>query len=112
MNHQWLIRLGSPAYLSFPGGCQASIDGIVGAGKARFLAFDPPSTSGHPIVDFFAGFESVCRDRGYFYLDQTRNKASRSLTRRSRPRYSKPSRADTASRSSTRWYAASARDRR
>jgi cysteine synthase len=68
-------RLGSPAYLSFPGGCQASIDGIVGAGKARFLAFDPPSTSGHPIVDFFAGFEAVCRDRGYFYLDQTRNKA-------------------------------------
>ena len=68
-------RLGSPAYLSFPGGCQASIDGIVGAGKARFLAFDPPSTSGHPIVDFFAGFEAACRDRGYFYLDQTRNKA-------------------------------------
>ncbi len=67
--------LGSPACLSYPGGCQASIDGIVGAGKARFLAFDAPSTSGHPIVDFFAAFEAVCRDCGYFYLDQTRNKA-------------------------------------
>lgn len=68
-------RLGSPAHLSFPGASQARIDGIVGAGKARLLAFDPPSTSGHPIVDFFAGFEAACRDRGYFYLDQTRNKA-------------------------------------
>ena len=68
-------RLGSPAYLSSPGGSQASLDGIVGAGKARFLDFHPPSTSGHPIVDFFAGFEAVCRRCGYFYLDQTRNKA-------------------------------------
>jgi cysteine synthase len=68
-------QLGSPAYLSFPGASQSAIDGIVGAGKARILSFDIPATSGHPIVDLFAGFGAACRDRGYFYLDQTRNKA-------------------------------------
>src|SRR5580658_3710338 len=67
-------RLGSPVYLSFPGASQAKIDGIVGVGKAQLLAFDAPTATGHPIVDFFAGFEAACQARGYFYLDQTRSK--------------------------------------
>jgi cysteine synthase len=72
----WAARLlGSPVYLSFPGASQATLDAIVGPGRARLLAFDAPTTTGHPMVDFFAGFEAACRQRGYLYLDQTRNKA-------------------------------------
>jgi cysteine synthase A len=68
-------RLGSPVHISFPGGSQARLDEIVGAGKARFLPVGPSSAGGHPLVEFFDGFEMACRELGYFYLDQTRNKA-------------------------------------
>jgi cysteine synthase len=68
-------KRGSAVFLSFPGATQARIDAIVGAGRARLLAFDPPATTGHPMVDFFAGFEITCRASGYFYVDQTRNRS-------------------------------------
>ena len=68
-------RIGSPVYLSFPGVSQSLVEEIVGAGKATALQVAPSRDFSHPMLGFFAAFEACCKERNYFYPDQTRNKA-------------------------------------
>lgn len=68
-------RMNVEAIISFPGITQQRLSQICAPFPATALAVHSDAGAVNPLVGYFDAFAKRCQERGYFYVDQTRNPA-------------------------------------